>query len=735
MIKKQDIKFVIDSILHSYSKVFFAENKLLGLILVLISFFDYWSGLMGMLAVITVIIAAKTLKFDEEFIQNGALGFNSLLIGLGIGLYFQVSINSLVFTALFALLGLFLTMATWGFMAKYALPFLSIPFLIGMWIVTASFGSLDNFGISERGIYSLNELYSFGGVELVNLYQDAKNYEIPHFWLSYFLSLGAIFFQFNILAGIIIAIGLLIYSRIAFTLSILGFSVAYAFYFYYGISPETLSYTYIGFNFILTAIALGAFYLVPSRTSYLWIIILLPISVIITLASSKILTIWGLPIYSLPFNLVVLLFLYVLKLRTETSNELREPVVQKSSPEANLYYYQNNTERFYSESYLPVYLPVIGNWYISQGQKGEHTHKGEWQYAWDFIINDEKGEQFNGSGDLPEDYYCFGKPAVAPAEGKIIEILDGIDDNIIGEVNMQQNWGNTVIIEHSPYLYSQLSHLKKDSIKVQEGDFVKKGQKLAQVGNSGRSPYPHLHAQFQITQFMGSKTFKYPFAYYVKKKNDEVKLQKFGIPNEGDIVANSDTLELLRKTFQFKPGQRIKVSIEQQDNVKYNTEELVWQVQTSAYNIPYLYCEKTKSYAYFDNDEQRLLFFDYDGDTSALLYKFFLSFYNIHWVYYPKFKVIDSIPANYLVKKGLLFFHDFVAAFKSFIRIEYRAEYIKHTDDFTNESIDLETYIESKTKLAKHDTIKSEIHINSKGEINWKWQQNNKMFKAIVRTQ
>jgi murein DD-endopeptidase MepM/ murein hydrolase activator NlpD len=40
-----------------------------------------------------------------------------------------------------------------------------------------------------------------------------------------------------------------------------------------------------------------------------------------------------------------------------------------------------------------------------------------------------------------------------------------------------------------------MGHLKKGSIKVNEGEFVKTGDIVAVAGNSGYSERPHLHMQ------------------------------------------------------------------------------------------------------------------------------------------------------------------------------------------------------------------------------------------------
>ncbi len=70
----------------------------------------------------------------------------------------------------------------------------------------------------------------------------------------------------------------------------------------------------------------------------------------------------------------------------------------------------------------------------------------------------------------PEDFYCFNKPVLAPADGWVEEILDGVEDNAIDQVNLTQNWGNTIVIKHADKLYTKLSHLKNNSFRVGKGD-------------------------------------------------------------------------------------------------------------------------------------------------------------------------------------------------------------------------------------------------------------------------
>ena len=306
---------ILFPVLNSYSQIFFSTSKVLAVFLVFISFFDYGAGISGLIAVAIANLQAYFLGYNSYFLKSGMYGFNSLLVGLGIGLAFQPSAELYLLVAISAITCFFLTIVFQGVLGKYGLPFLSIPFLVTIWIVNLSGGELTALNISERGIFTYNELYGLGGHTMVRLYNWLEALVDSSFIRIYFYSLGAIFFQKGLLAGIIISLGLLIYSRITFVLSILGYSVSYLFYILVGIEFDSLSYTFIGFNYILTAVALGGYYLIPGRTSYAWIIILLPLVVLITISTQQLFQIFRISPYSLPFNMVVLMFLYALKLR------------------------------------------------------------------------------------------------------------------------------------------------------------------------------------------------------------------------------------------------------------------------------------------------------------------------------------------------------------------------------------------------------------------------------------
>ncbi|OXS54938.1 hypothetical protein B1A99_24460 [Cohnella sp. CIP 111063] len=54
-------------------------------------------------------------------------------------------------------------------------------------------------------------------------------------------------------------------------------------------------------------------------------------------------------------------------------------------------------------------------------------------------------------------------------------------------------YGNTVIIDHGKGIWTLYAHIRMNGIKVEKGEQVKQGQKIAEVGSTGNSTGNHLH--------------------------------------------------------------------------------------------------------------------------------------------------------------------------------------------------------------------------------------------------
>jgi Peptidase family M23/Protein of unknown function (DUF3887) len=155
-------------------------------------------------------------------------------------------------------------------------------------------------------------------------------------------------------------------------------------------------------------------------------------------------------------------------------------------------------------------LPFNGEWTVYWGgdtkELNYHVINEAQKNAFDFVIRDEKGSSFKTDGLTNEDYYAFGKEIIAPTDGEVVLVVDGIKDNVPGEMNPIYVPGNTVIIktENNEHLF--FAHFKQHSIMVRQGQKVKQGDLLGLCGNSGNSSEPHLHFHIQNVEDMNIAT-------------------------------------------------------------------------------------------------------------------------------------------------------------------------------------------------------------------------------------
>ena len=449
-------------------------------------------------------------------------------------------------------------------------------------------------------------------------------------------------------------------------MSVLGFLSGYLFCYFVQGNLSELDYSYIGFNYILSAIALGGFFIVASPRSYLLAMFSAPLIALFIAALGKITGTWQLPLYSLPFSLIVILLLFALNNRY-SPGKLIQVQYQNYSPEKNLYAWLNGKERFSKDTYFHIHLPFYGEWYVSQGHAGRITHREDWKYAWDFVVTDDTGKTFKLPGKELTDFFCYNLPVLAPAGGYVISLTDGVEDNAIGDVNLDENWGNSIVIKHAEYLYTQISHIKKGSFRVKLGDYVAKGDYLATCGNSGRSPEPHLHFQVQASPQIGAKTLLYPISYFAGRNGGKYLFQSFAYPEEGQYILPPRPTPLISAAFHFVPG--IILQFEEERDGKTQTGN--WEVFVDALNMPYLYCHKSRSIAYFSNNGSLHYFTSFTGDRDSLLYYFFLGAHKILLSYFQDMEVTDFLPIEGFHSGLSKFFQDFIAPFHIYLHADY----------------------------------------------------------------
>ena len=100
---------------------------------------------------------------------------------------------------------------------------------------------------------------------------------------------------------------------------------------------------------------------------------------------------------------------------------------------------------------------------------------------------------------LDEDTMQKGVAVLAPKEGTITKIRDGQVDQWPTKKQMdaikeqRKECGNAILMDHGNDIQTIYCHLKKGSITVKPNQKVKAGEKIAEVGLSGLTEFPHLH--------------------------------------------------------------------------------------------------------------------------------------------------------------------------------------------------------------------------------------------------
>ncbi|MAY23015.1 MAG: peptidase M23 [Flavobacteriaceae bacterium] len=160
-------------------------------------------------------------------------------------------------------------------------------------------------------------------------------------------------------------------------------------------------------------------------------------------------------------------------------------------------------------------LPFKGNWFTVWGgdtkAQNYHVVSKTQRHAFDFLKVGKNNRAFERSGTRNEDYYAFGQPIFAVCDAEVIQVNRGIPDNKPGAMNEMKPLGNSVILKTKNEEYIVYAHFEEGTIAVEEGQQVKKGQYLANCGNSGNSSEPHLHLHIQdgpnIMTSIGVKCF------------------------------------------------------------------------------------------------------------------------------------------------------------------------------------------------------------------------------------
>jgi peptidase M23-like protein len=147
-------------------------------------------------------------------------------------------------------------------------------------------------------------------------------------------------------------------------------------------------------------------------------------------------------------------------------------------------------------------LPFRGEWWVFWGGSTErqnyHVIAPDQRHAYDFVAW-KQGATHRGDGTANSDYWDWGREILAPADGVVVEAVDGVHDNRpqVQVENPKAPAGNHVVLDLGHGEYALLAHMRRGSVRVHKGDHVRQGDVLGRCGNSGNTSEPHLHFHVQ----------------------------------------------------------------------------------------------------------------------------------------------------------------------------------------------------------------------------------------------
>ena len=285
--------------LKGISQVILLENVISGLlILIAITIDSYYLGIITLLSAIIGTLVAKFGGADENTIDRGLFGYNSVLTGMALVLFLRGPYMWIVALVGAAIAAIF-TSTVMHFMKKTEIPILTFPFIALTWFLLLSTYKLKNIKLSET-LEPPQDLTNWkldieGEIDLLNVIFDG---------------IGQVYFLDNTISGILILIAVFwaglklgIYAAIG---NIAAIITAY----FLGGEHTLIALGLYGYNAILTIIAVSTvFNSEHNRFTFLSGIISACLTVPTAAALSTWLVPYGLPALTMPFVLVTWIFL------------------------------------------------------------------------------------------------------------------------------------------------------------------------------------------------------------------------------------------------------------------------------------------------------------------------------------------------------------------------------------------------------------------------------------------
>lgn len=244
-----------DIILRGVGQVMLQNNSFAGLIFLVGIFYN--SALFGLAVIIGTAASTVTailLAADHVQIRQGLFGFNGALVAIALLYFLEPNLLTWGYVVISCSFSTILMAALLNLFNIWKLPTLTAPFIlitICFVLACAHFGRLHSTSLLPTA--GLPQSASIEGIVTTSTVIEGL-----------FNGIAQLFFQANVVTGIVFAIGLLISSRLACFTALIGSFTGLLVAWGMGAAEPAIRSGAFGFNSVLTAIALGSVFFLFS---------------------------------------------------------------------------------------------------------------------------------------------------------------------------------------------------------------------------------------------------------------------------------------------------------------------------------------------------------------------------------------------------------------------------------------------------------------------------------------
>jgi len=299
------IRFV-DVNLRGIGQVMFQDNPLSGLLFfVAIGWGSFAAGVPqvaigGLVGVLVATLTAQWLRVEQAALHAGLYGFNAYLIGLALPTFMAATPALWVYVVFGSAVSVVATLAMTNVFKTWNVSALTAPFVLVTWLLllaTNAFSGLQGSALPPSG-------------EIVPIDPAAADpLRVVDFVSGILTSISQVFLKGSGVAAVLLLAGLAANSRAAAVFALVGAVVAVITAHLLGAESQLVTAGLLGFNPVLTAIALGAVFYRPSVRVVAYTLVATVLSVIVQGTMIAALTPFGIPTLTAAFVLVTWLFL------------------------------------------------------------------------------------------------------------------------------------------------------------------------------------------------------------------------------------------------------------------------------------------------------------------------------------------------------------------------------------------------------------------------------------------